>query len=70
MTKHQLDELTSSKGNYVKNKKIYYMFLKYKTSEGTNFNTLFLKEQAQVYLKAAMILNYTKDFTFDFCGID
>ena len=53
-----------------KTKKIYYMFLKYKTSEGTNLNTLFLKEQAQVYLKAAMILNYTKDFTFDFCGID
>ena len=46
------------------------MFFKYKTTEGTNFSTLFLKEQAHEYLKAAMSLNYTRDFTFDFCGID
>ena len=46
------------------------MFLKYKTTEGTNFNTLFLKGQAQEYLATAMSLNHTRDFTFDFFEID
>ena len=45
------------------------MFLKYKTTKGTNFSTLILKDQAQEYLAAAMSLNNIMDLTFDFCGI-